>query len=269
MRIAVEHVTRYSYEEEVSYGIQSLRLTPAGFAGQKIIDWRIESRPESVMTVSRDGFGNIVSLLTVTVPHREIEIKANGAVEVEDCHGVVHGLADFVPLRVYLKTTPLTAPDGGIGDLLGSVGAKEKIPILHDLMSRIRDDVEYLPGVTSVGTSAAEALTSGKGVCQDHAHIFIAAARAAAIPARYVTGYILLDGLETAEAHHAWAEAWVEGLGWVGFDVANRICPNDRYVRMAVGLDAKDAAPVRGLRRGGDREVLEVEVKVAQTMAQQ
>lgn len=269
MRIAVEHVTRYTYAEEVTYGIQSLRLTPAGFAGQTIIDWRIESRPQSVMTTSRDGFGNVVSLMTLAVPHREVEIKASGTVEVEDCHGVVRGLAESAPLRVYLRTTPLTAPEGGICGLAGATSAKETVPFLHDLMNRIRDEVDYLSGVTSVATSAAEALASGKGVCQDHAHIFIAAARKAAIPARYVTGYILLDGSDAADAHHAWAEAWVDDLGWVGFDVANRICPNERYVRTAVGLDAKDAAPIRGLRRGGDREVLEVEVKVAQTMAQQ
>ena len=106
-------------------------------------------------------------------------------------------------------------------------------------------------------------------MCQDHAHIFISAAREAAIPARYVTGYLLLEDQEVADAHHAWAEAWVEGLGWLAFDVANRICPTDHYVRIGAGLDAQYATPIRGSNRGGVGESLEVEVRVAQSMSQQ
>jgi transglutaminase-like putative cysteine protease len=112
-------------------------------------------------------------------------------------------------------------------------------------------------------------LADGKGVCQDHAHIFIAAARTLGVPARYITGYLLLDSGGTADAHHAWAEAWVEGLGWVGFDVSNGICPTDKYVRLAVGLDAGYAAPVTGSRRGGQEETLSVTVDVQQASAQQ
>ena len=133
------------------------------------------------------------------------------------------------------------------------------------MLGAVRDRVEYVPGATDAHTGAAEALADGKGVCQDHAHIFIAAARTLAIPARYVTGYLVLDGEQgTADAHHAWAEAWVEGLGWVGFDVANRVCPTDRYVRLAAGLDAGYAAPIVGSRRGGETETLDVSVTVQQ-----
>ncbi len=142
----------------------------------------------------------------------------------------------------------------------------------------MRDRVEYVKGATDAHTEAAEALADGKGVCQDHAHIFIAAARTLAIPARYVTGYLVMHGdgpdpdeeaADTAEAapadaHHAWAEAWVEALGWVGFDVANRVCPTDHYVRLACGLDASYAAPIIGSRRGGGGEKLEVSVAVQQ-----
>ena len=141
---------------------------------------------------------------------------------------------------------------------------KDTLDRLHALLGAVRDRVEYVPGATDTHTSAAEALADGKGVCQDHAHIFIAAARTLAIPARYVTGYLVLDGQSTADAHHAWAEAWVEGLGWVGFDVANRVCPTDCYVRLAVGLDAGYAAPIIGSRRGGETETLDVSVTVQQ-----
>src|SRR5262245_52765291 len=140
---------------------------------------------------------------------------------------------------------------------------------LHALTGAIRDRVDYVPGVTDAHTGAAEALADGKGVCQDHAHIFIAAARTLGIPARYITGYLLLGDDSPSEAHHAWAEACVDGLGWVGFDVANRICPTDRYVRLAVGLDAGGAAPVVGSRRGGQHELLDVSVGVREQNAQQ
>jgi transglutaminase-like putative cysteine protease len=133
----------------------------------------------------------------------------------------------------------------------------------------VRDRVEYVAGVTDAHTGAAEALADGKGVCQDHAHIFISAVRTLGIPARYVTGYLVLDAPSASEAHHAWAEAWVEGLGWVGFDVANRICPTERYVRLAAGLDAGYAAPIIGSRRGGSTEKLDVSVEVQQQSAQQ
>ena len=122
--------------------------------------------------------------------------------------------------------------------------------------------VTTLAAALLAGTSAAQALSEGKGVCQDHAHIFIAAARTLGIPARYVTGYLLIDGQTTAQAHHAWAEAWVENLGWVGFDVANRTCPTEGYVRLACGLDAGYAAPIVGTRRGGETVTLEVAVTV-------
>ena len=269
MRIAIEHTTRYGFATDATYSIQSLRLTPPGFDGQTLLDWQITCDPEADMTPTRDGFGNILHLMTIEGPHRDIAITARGMVEVEDRHGIVQGLADSVPLRVFLRRTALTAPDADIAALAGDAPADNRLTWLHGLMDRIRDRVDYRTGVTDAATTAAEALRAGHGVCQDHAHIFIAAARVAASPARYVTGYLLTDdGAVAAEAHHAWAEAWVDGLGWIGFDAANRICPTDHYVRLGAALDAYGAAPIRGSRRGGGAEKLDVEVLVQQQNAQ-
>jgi transglutaminase-like putative cysteine protease len=271
MRISVKHVTRYRYAHDASYSIQSLRLTPCEFDGQRVSEWRLDCKPAEKMCAARDAFGNLVHLVAIATPHREIEIISQGTVEVENRSGVVRGLADPMPLRVCLRRTSLTSPTAAIRELLTTTTADDpdRIAQLHGLMHRIRDRVDYLPGVTSFATTADEALTAGQGVCQDHAHIFISAAREAAIPARYVTGYLLLEGQEVADAHHAWAEAWVEGLGWLAFDVANRICPTDRYIRIGAGLDAQYATPIRGSNRGGVGETLEVEVRVAQSMSQQ
>jgi transglutaminase-like putative cysteine protease len=264
MLISVRHVTRYRYAEPVTYTIQSLRLTPASFTGQRVVDWRVRAAGAKPSLQFRDGFGNLVHVVTINARHDALEIEAAGTVETQDCNGVVAGLAKGAPPRVYLKETPQTRPDDAIRQLAQSINSKDALDRLHGLLGAVRDRVEYVPGVTDAHTGAAETLADGKGVCQDHAHIFIAAARALAIPARYVTGYLVIDGQRASEAHHAWAEAGVEGLGWVGFDVANRVCPTDGYVRLASGLDAAHAAPIVGSRRGGESETLDVTVTVEQ-----
>jgi transglutaminase-like putative cysteine protease len=125
--------------------------------------------------------------------------------------------------------------------------------------------VPYVLGVSDATDSAEVALARGAGVCQDHTHIFLACAREAGVPARYVSGYLMLDDTTQQSAMHAWAEAHVQGLGWVGFDVSNGICPDDRYVRVATGVDYSDAAPVTGTRiGGGTAETLAVQIQVAQ-----
>ena len=118
---------------------------------------------------------------------------------------------------------------------------------------------------TNSGTSAVEAFGLKRGVCQDYAHIFIACARSGGVPARFVAGHFLRsDGMVNQQAGHAWAEAFVPDLGWVGFDPANAICTTDAHARVAIGLDYLGAAPVRGTRYGGGMETLSVKVKVDQ-----
>ena len=269
MLIAIRHVTRYSYAEPVDYTIQSLRLTPASFKGQRVLDWQVGAVGAGPSLQFKDGFGNAVHLITINARHEELVIEAGGRVETEDCDGVVAGLDMITPARVFLKETPQTRPDAAIRALAAAAQGKDLLPKLHALAGAVRDRVAYVPGVTDAHTGAGEALADGKGVCQDHAHIFISAARSLGVPARYITGYLVLSEHSTADAHHAWAEAWVEGLGWVGFDVANRICPTERYVRLAAGLDAGYAAPIVGSRRGGSAETLDVSVEVQQQSAQQ
>jgi transglutaminase-like putative cysteine protease len=269
MLISVRHVTRYVYAEPVAYAVQRLRLTPAPFKGQRIKSWRI-GLPSSAKTLQfKDGFGNAIDLVTIHTRHQELVIEAIGTVETADQNGVVAGLAKAIPPRVFLKETDQTRPDTSIRELARSVTGKAVLDKLHALAGAVRDRVDYVTGSTDTQTGAAEALAEGKGVCQDHAHIFVSAARTLNIPARYVTGYLVMDDAEPATAHHAWAEAWVDPLGWVGFDVANRLCPTERYVRLAAGLDAGSAAPIVGSRRGGAGEELHVSVAVQQQQSGQ
>jgi transglutaminase-like putative cysteine protease len=273
MLIEVRHVTSYRYGTPARYAIQSLRLTPPAFEGQEVLAWNVSAPGLDKSIAYYDGFGNLVHLATVGTLHDGLTIEASGVVETEDRCGIVRGLKESAPRRIFLRETPRTRPDKAIRDLARSVSGgsepAETLDCLHGLMRAVRDAVEYEIGATHQNTTAAEALAAGKGVCQDHAHVFISASRLLAIPARYVCGYFLSGTIAPSEAHHAWAEAWVDGLGWVGFDAANGMCPTERYVRLACGLDAASASPVRGTQRGGENEDLDVKVEVEQQGAQQ
>jgi transglutaminase-like putative cysteine protease len=269
MLLNIKHTTTYRYGNSARYAIQALRLTPPSFEGQKVVSWQIAAPGIERAARFTDGYGNIVHLTAQNSEHDNLTIEASGIIETEDKIGVARGLADATPLRVYLRETGRTKADAAIRDLAFKCRNFANLEQLHRLMRAVHDSITYEVGSTSPATTAAEALAAGKGVCQDYAHIFIACARLLGRPARYVNGYFLSGRPDPSDAHHAWAEAWVDGLGWVGFDPANLICPTASYVRLATGLDSAAAAPVRGNRRGGLNETLDVLVEVQQQEAQQ
>lgn len=269
MLLGIKHTTTYRYSTPARYAIESLRLTPPSFDGQTVVSWEVNAPGIERAAHFRDGFGNLVQLTAIQGEHDSITIEASGVVETQDRIGVAKGLPEPTPLRVFLRETPRTALNNDIRTLAVKCKGGCTLDELHRLMHSVRDAVTYEVGSTHSHTSAADALADGKGVCQDYAHIFIAGARVLGIPARYVNGYFLAGTPDPSDAHHAWAEAWVEGLGWVGFDPANLICPTERYVRLATGLDAATAAPIRGNRQGGQNETLDVVVEVQQQSAQQ
>lgn len=269
MLISISHITRYTLAEPASYSIQCLRLTPPSFEAQQVTSWTIDMPQIESAVRSRDCYGNIAQLVALSEPHSEIEIVARGIVETRDRAGVARGVVDIAPHRVYLRETPRTEPDDGIRDLAKSITSSDNIERMHKLMDAIHQRVDYVIGATHAHTNAGDALKDGRGVCQDHAHIFISAARVMGLPARYVNGYFLTESDESAEAHHAWAEVWINGIGWIGFDPTNEVCPTERYIRLACGLDSAAAAPIRGTRRGGGEESLDVIVEVQQQSAQQ
>ncbi|WP_417774014.1 transglutaminase family protein [Stappia sp.] len=269
MRLVVKHVTRYRYDQPIAHMVQQLRLTPPDMPAQKVRSWRVEVPGYSKAPFYTDAFGNRVDVISYRDPVDELVITVEGVVDTEDTAGVVGDIGDPAPEAVYLRLTPLTRPNPAIRRLAGLLGGEDAVAGCHALMEAIRDKVAYVTGVTEVNTTAAEAMAAGHGVCQDHAHIFISAARVAGFPARYVSGYMLLAEEQESEAHHAWAEVKVPGLGWVGFDVSNGMCPTDRYIRLTTGLDSRSAAPIRGVRAGGGLgEDMNVEVAVNREQAQ-
>lgn len=268
MLLTVDHVTRYRYDQPVRAVVQSHRLTPARFDGQKVLGWAVTVSGGEMGGAFRDGAGDWVQGWTVKGPVSEIEVRVQGQVETTDLAGVLRGHRELVPPLAYLRATPATEADAALQALAASAAQDDPLSQAHALAFAVAGAITYRPGATHSHTTAAEALAQGEGVCQDHAQALIACARHLGVPARYVAGYLFAseDG-QPHEASHAWAELHVPGYGWIGFDPANRTCPDARYIRLGSGLDAKEAAPIRGIARGQGCESLDVTVAV-QSQAQ-
>lgn len=260
MELKIEHRTHYTYSEAVAYTIQQLRLTPLDGFGQRVKRWDI--RVNGHLHRFTDTHGNIAHTLVLDSPHDEIIITASGDVET--------GLdtkppSDFLPLQMYLRTTPLTDVDSVLRNFASQYTPhlkQQSDEWLEEMMHVIIDKVPYSKGNTSVETSAATAFELGAGVCQDHAHIFIACCRYLGVPARYVSGYLFTQDGSLMESH-AWADVWWRD-GWQSYDVSNGMRTNGLHVRLAVGLDYRDACPVSGTRIGGGLETMGVSVLVNQ-----
>jgi transglutaminase-like putative cysteine protease len=266
MRLKIHHSTRYTYDGPVTYGLLQLRKTPKSRAGQQVLGWGIGIQGGRIEAEYEDHNANWVQLVSIEPGAESLTITCEGEVDVEDRAGVVGTHGGFTPLWLFRRSTPLTRAGPLVRKLVKAVpeGVDGDIPRLHALVALVREAVAYEPGRTDAGTKAEDALEAGHGVCQDHAHIFIAAARLLGYPARYAGGYLMMDDRVHQDAGHAWAEAHVDRLGWVGFDISNEISPDGRYVRVATGLDYSEAAPVSGMRFGATSESLDVSIQVQQ-----
>ncbi|MEQ8935984.1 MAG: transglutaminase family protein [Amphiplicatus sp.] len=264
MRLSVRHLSTYLYDPPAMRVAMRLKLYPSQFDGQSVIDWRVTANGEPVEAIITSGYGDREGLWLNHNNTAQIEIVAEGLVEIEDRSGVVANLPANPPVGVFLRDTPLTKECEAIRDLAAASARGDALEELHEISRQVRAAVDYQTGATDAQTTASQSLRLGAGVCQDHAHIFIAAARSRGHPARYISGYMF--AAEGAELHetHAWTEAFVKGLGWVGFDPSNEVCPTERYIRLACGHDAVGAAPVRGNVLGGGHENLAASVVIAQ-----
>jgi len=271
MRLSIRHITHYRFAEPVAHGLQRLRLTPKATHGQEIVAWEMGLDGAKRELEYDDQNFNHVTLVSVLPGVEEVTIRCEGVVETRDHAGVLGWHSGHLPLWAFLGQTRRTRPGAKMRSLIASVRRNDgdTLAMLHDLSAGILGTVRYQTGTTDVHTTAEEAVGEGFGVCQDHAHIFIGAARALDVPARYVSGYLMMDDRIEQEATHAWAEAHVEGLGWVGFDISNGISPDTRYVRVATGRDYGDAAPVTGINFGAGSAELNVALAVEQQVVEQ
>lgn len=267
MRLRIAHSTTYRYEPQASGVIQILRMTPTSHDGQYVAEWQIDVSTDTRLDTHEDAFGNVTHVLTHG-PIADLTIHCEGQIETHDTGGVLRGTDERFPPSLFLRSTQLTDTSPAMTMLTRELHAQAEgdvLGFLHALMVQIYEAMAFDEDPTNSGTTASEAFALKRGVCQDYAHIFIACARAGGVPARFVSGHFFRsDGTVNQAAGHAWAEAYVPSLGWVGFDAANGICTTDAHARVAVGLDYLGAAPVRGTRYGGGTETLTVAVKVEQ-----
>ncbi len=261
MRISIEHTTRYVYESPVRYSTQYLRLVPSSSERQRVVEWQLDTPGTPIPLV--DGYGNQMHVLTITGPVSEIAIRSAGTVETSPSRDDPGESAKLSPL-VFLRSTPLTRAEGALVDFAES--HRRRTTTLSGLRELSQDVLAKLPfkaGETSVHSTALEAFETECGVCQDHAHVFIACCRHVGVPARYVSGYLYVeDSTDAPVASHAWAEAWVLDR-WRSFDITNGRPAGEHHIKLAIGADYLDASPVRGMRRGGGEEQLIASALVA------
>ncbi|AOJ72083.1 MULTISPECIES: transglutaminase family protein [Burkholderia] len=296
MRLAIRHISRFQFDEHAAYVLQRLRLRPQSGPSQTVRAWQVTIDGVEPTLTYADGLGNRVDLVRHDRDKPEIAIIAAGVVETQDRAGILGNADSYAPPWVFERATDLTRAGDAIRALADALPIEHKsLDALHWLMTEVHSRIAYEPNAQAAPRDAETALQSGVGTSRDHAHVFVATARALKIPARYVSGYLLTDGsmqriaeaLHQASgvaqqamqmrhdadgAHeapgdavrqtsvaiqeaavamqpqsgHAWAEAYIEGLGWVGFDPFMNRCPDERYVRIAAGLDYRDTMPVYG-----------------------
>ena len=262
MRIEVGHTTRYDYDQPPKSVMQILRLTPRPHEGQHIVRWRVEVDGDARLHAGEDAFGNLTHILSAAGPLKRLTARVTGEVDTHDTGGVVRDAVERFPPLVFLRHTELTEPDADLRAFAGAIAGGSRLERLHRLLEALQREIAFDTEATDVGASAAQAFALKRGVCQDVSHIFIACARLMGAPARYVSGHLARTVDVEQEAAHAWAEVHVDDLGWVGFDAVNGVCPTESYVRVAIGLDYLDAAPVRGSRYGGGGERMNVRLRV-------
>jgi transglutaminase-like putative cysteine protease len=257
------HTTRYRYSGPIAETVMEVRLRPMDGNGQRCLDFQLEISSGIEPRAYLDGYGNSVHYFNLVRPHTSLTVTSRSMVETggepdaDPGEDLVH---DFLRFRSPVKDVP------GIRELasrhpiadLSSGSAVEQA--LDELTLAISREFAYDRAVTNVYSSVDEVLAVRAGVCQDFAHLFIAVARTMGVAARYVSGYIHAQDAATT-ASHAWAEAWVPGRGWVGYDATHPVRAAEHHVRLAVGRDYTDAAPTRGIYIGSATGSMEVRVR--------
>lgn len=262
MQLTLNHTVHYTYNQPTDYALQKLRLRPRSSNGQDITDWSLQVDGGRIEASYRDHYGNHTDLVSVDPGAQKVTVTASGKGETRDLAGVMGMDYGRAPLWHFAQITETASPDPRLSALAKQVAeAKDRLSGLHDLSEAllaaaeaVDEDSDSTAGQSqTLGTVASQEQHIGTAARPCLAHDFIAAARLAGIPARFVSGYVMAeDETDVADqgASHLWAEAHVEALGWVGFDVAAAVSPNDRYLRIAVGRDARDVALVNSMPQG-------------------
>lgn len=265
MRLSIDQFSTYRFSEPQARVVQLMRVTPGDYGAQTVIDWRIDVDCDARLRTARDGYGNITTMLYIDGPLDAIGITVRGEVLTEDTGGLVSGVAEPLPALFYTRPTPLTTPDAAVKALARSVGSSDPIERAHALNAVVNGALSIHDGRTA-GAPPGDVLARGTGNVRDAAHLLASAAKACGLPARIVSGHSL-HGHERnlRQTAHYWTELHLGPRGWMGFDPCSAGSVDESYVRVAVGLEGPDVAPVSGTRKGGGIEELDVGVQMGQS----
>lgn len=276
----IRHVTRYRYETDISENVMEVRKCPINGENQRCLSFKIEIDPNATLFNFTDALGNTIHHFDIPQKHRQMTLTAESVVELRDARELPENLdaqawetldesEEAGENLDFLLPSPLVEPTEALRAYFQQVKPSSTecpLTFLRRVNERIFEDFDYVPLSTQVDSPLDQALKSKQGVCQDFAHIMVGLARLAKIPARYVSGYLFhrhADGDRSAEdASHAWLEACLPGLGWVGFDPTNNILAEDRHIVTCIGRDYRDVPPTRGVYRGQCASELSVAVQV-------
>ncbi len=263
MRLRVQHKTMFAYDQLVNEAYAELRLKPSSTGGQHCVSFSLLASPKSEMTDYLDRFGNTVQFFNILPAHHQLTVTAES--EVYTAGSYVEQGVDLSPLDEfdYLQPTAYTPVTDAVMEFARSHLGSTPGSTADNLSAALQKNFRYEIGATTVETTADQVLRLGRGVCQDFAHLFIASCRALGYPSRYVSGYLYdPDRREVGEASHAWADVFIEGMGWISVDPTHDRRQDASYVRVGVGRDYSDIPPTRGIYKGAAKEHLKVEVHV-------
>jgi len=280
MIYSVRHITKFRYKPAVRESVMELRMQPRSEADQRCLSFDLSLKPTAVVLQYRDFLGNTVHHFDIAGTHGELIVRALSLVEVlppgnpqTTRAGDWKELEATLALSDYwdmLEPSTFAQPTHLLQGLARELKLERRgtpLEALHCISKAIHQNFAYVPNSTKVDSPIDHALGTRKGVCQDFAHIMIALVRELGIPCRYVSGYLFHakdDRSLTSEgASHAWVEALVPAIGWVGFDPTNDLECGERHIRVALGRDYADVPPTRGVYKGGGESELSVSVSVA------
>lgn len=267
MRLRIAHTTTFTYTAPISEAYTEMRLKPQDGAGQRCLSFTLETEPAGAVMHYRDRYGNDVHHFDTINPHQQLKVSTVSDVQtVGQLAGDAAGLTQLDSFD-YLTSSTYSLCTDALRDFAApymAAGQPEAsaLALMHALFSRLK----YEPGVTDVKTDAETALALGRGVCQDFAHILIAACRCNGIPARYVSGYLYSARVAASPAgnaaSHAWVDIYLPGRGWLSIDPTHDCLQDETYVRVAIGRDYADVPPTKGVFKGNAHETLDVQVEV-------
>jgi len=278
----ISHLTLYKYSDPVTASMMEIRMHPREEIHQRVLAFDLALSPNAKILKYEDYLGNVIHIFDIPGKHHKLAIKADTIIEMYStptvpdsidasawgalqAHNFSRDVYDMLQSSYFARSSPVFEQ---FSQEIGFKRLNDPLSTLKDVNQKLYDSLAYDQTVTTVDSSIEIAIENRKGVCQDYSHIMLTVVRGMGIPCRYVSGYLYHrfddDGRSAQDASHAWVEAWLPELGWVGFDPTNNLICGERHIRACIGYDYADAAPTKGVFTGTATTDLTVSVQVVQ-----